>query len=380
MLREDFSNIPELHLCEFKSSDANLGTVKYLEKVRLGQLSSRRYTSHLKTYLAASHVLSDVTLNQKEQVDCVQWYPADTGLFSTSSKDKLVKIWDPNHMKPVDQFNIDCYVLHHHMSPVASKHSLLSVAGDSGEVILCDLRSGSSTHRLQGHNGPVQITQWSPRNQHILVSGGNDHTVRMWDVRSSRAFFMALDMENSLPETNSRYKKKIKKIPKAHKSRVTSLCFTYDGLWLLSFSYYGDLRLWNSNTGEYMNVDYGETYTELKRTMRMAVSHCTYPDLVFVPSKSKILVYELLSGKLVNVLEGHFSAVLGVVYNPGSQNLYSFGYDRNFITWIPKKLLTSDLSNEEEEETPSCTGHTASCSTLPAGRQATQDAWSSDED
>lgn len=36
-------------------------------------------------------------------------------------------------MKLVDQFSIDCHVHHHQMSPVATKHSLLAVAGDSGE-------------------------------------------------------------------------------------------------------------------------------------------------------------------------------------------------------------------------------------------------------
>lgn len=67
------------------------------------------------------------------QVECVQWYPADAGLFSTSSRDKKVKIWDPNRMKLVDQFDLDCHIHHHHMSPVATKHSLLAVAGDSGK-------------------------------------------------------------------------------------------------------------------------------------------------------------------------------------------------------------------------------------------------------
>lgn len=438
MLREDFSDLPELQLWGFKPSDVNLGTVKNLEKVRLGQLSSWRYRSHVKTCLAASHTLSDVTLEEKEQfpnafvthadlecvdfryllcglssggvaiydtssikkgrtfsevasvkgcrrgshkyqVDCVQWYPADTGLFVTSSQDKKVKIWDPNHMKPVDQFSIDCHILHHHMSPVAFKHSLLSVAGDTGEVILCDLRSGSSTHHLQGHDGAVQVTQWSPRNQYILLSGGRDHTVRVWDVRAGHACLRALDMNNSPPES-SRFKKKMKKIPEAHKSRVTSLCFTHDGSWLLSFSYDGDLKLWNTDTWKNMNIDYGETYTELKKNLRMAVSYYTYPNLVFIPCKSKIVVYEILSGKMVNVLKGHFSSVLGVVYNPLSMNLHSFGTDRSFITWIPKKLLVSDLSDEEEEEEETIsTARKTNCS-AKTKQQATQDAWSSDED
>lgn len=407
MLREDFSDLPRLRHWDFKANNVNLGTIKSLDSVRLGQLSSFRYRSQLNTCLAASHILSDVTLTQAEQigttfvthadlecvdsqyllcglsdggvaiydtlsikegrvyaevgsvkggqrgshkyqVDCVQWYPADTGLFTTSSRDKKVKIWDPNCMKPVDQFRLECHVLHHHMSPVATKHSLLSVGADTGEVILCDMRSGSSAHRLLGHIGPVNVIQWSPSNQYILASGGRDQTIKLWDVRAGRAHLMDLDIENRT-ETPHR-KKRAKRTPVAHKNRVTSLCFTTDGLWLLSFSYDNDLRLWNSASGENMMVDYGETYTELKRPLRMSVTTNTYPDLVFIPSESKILVYEIFSGKMVNVLRGHFSTVLGAVYNPSSMDLYSFGTDRNFITWTPKRLLTSDLPEEEEEE------------------------------
>ena len=37
-------------------------------------------------------------------------------------------------MKTIDQFKPNCKVNHHHMSPVASKHSNLAVAGLTGEL------------------------------------------------------------------------------------------------------------------------------------------------------------------------------------------------------------------------------------------------------
>ena len=36
-------------------------------------------------------------------------------------------------MKLVDQFDINCHINHHQMSPVATKHSLLAVAGENGK-------------------------------------------------------------------------------------------------------------------------------------------------------------------------------------------------------------------------------------------------------
>ncbi|XP_068207703.1 DNA excision repair protein ERCC-8-like [Palaemon carinicauda] len=434
MNTKDMKDVSQLREWAFQPTDINFGTLKSLERVRIGQLSSHRYRSRINTCLAASHVLSDVTLYQKEQiastfvtyadleavdynymlcglndggiaiydvssiqegriysevglvkggrhgghkhaVECVQWYPADTGLFATCSQDKCIKIWDPNRMRPVDQFKFGCNVLHHHMSPVATKHSLLSASGETGEIILCDLRTGSSTHRIVAHEERVQITQWSPRNQHILVSGGKDQAVKMWDVRSAKACIMALDMNDNSTLEKKNAKKRLKKSPIAHRSRITSLCFTTDGLWLLTFSYDGDLKLWNSSTGENMNVFYGETHTDLKRPMRIAVSSYTHPDLVFVPSKSRIVTYNVLSGDMVNVLQGHFSTVYGVLFNPMSMNVYSYGGDRNFITWTPNKLLESELSDEEEEELPPVYPKQQ-----PTRTRVTQDNWSSDED
>lgn len=76
MLREDFSDLPRLRHWDFKTNNVNLGTIKSLDRVRLGQLSSFRYRSQVNTCLAASHILSDVTLPQAEQVrwpDIMLW-------------------------------------------------------------------------------------------------------------------------------------------------------------------------------------------------------------------------------------------------------------------------------------------------------------------
>ena len=241
----------------------------------------------------------------------------------------------------------------------------------AGEVILCDLRTGTSTHCLRGHEGAVRATQWSPRVQHILVSSGCDRTVRMWDVRASQAFFMALDPNHHAGE-NYKNNKKMKRIPQAHKSQVTSFCFTHDGLWLLTFGHDGELKLWNSSTGRKIGVKYGEMLTDSRKNVRMAVTPSMYPDLVFLPCKSKILVLEILTGRLVNVMSGHFSTVFGVLYNPSSMNLYTFGNDRNLITWMPKVFEGNKF--EEEENV------TLDLPALPKRHKANQDNWSSDDD
>ena len=41
----------------------------------------------------------------KFSVETVQWYPLDTGMFITSGTDKIMKIWDANHLE-VDKFQL----------------------------------------------------------------------------------------------------------------------------------------------------------------------------------------------------------------------------------------------------------------------------------
>uniref|UniRef100_A0A8C6YL83 ERCC excision repair 8, CSA ubiquitin ligase complex subunit n=1 Tax=Nothoprocta perdicaria TaxID=30464 RepID=A0A8C6YL83_NOTPE len=62
----------------------------------------------------------------KYSVETVQWYPHDTGMFTSSSFDKTLKIWDTNTLQPADVFHFDGTVYSHHMSPVATKHCLIA--------------------------------------------------------------------------------------------------------------------------------------------------------------------------------------------------------------------------------------------------------------
>ena len=218
-----------------------------------------------------------------------------------------------------------------------------------GDIRLCDLSSGSSTHQLSGHEGQVQCVQWNPRNQYNLVSGGRDHTIRLWDIRSGRSCLRILNMMGlSSPISESKSKKHAKKVPEAHKSRITSLCFTNDGLWLISFGFDGKLKVWNSTTGDCLNVKFGCVFTGIKTRVNLCISQMTYPDLVYVPSKSFVFVYEVFSGALVNILKGHFSDVHGVIFNPKNSQLYTYANDRNFITWIPR--IFKSKKNDENDE------------------------------
>ena len=58
------------------------------------------------------------------------------------------------------------------MSGVVSSNVLLAVAYRSHKLRLIDLRTGSASHTLKGHNNAVIALAWSTKDSHILASGG----------------------------------------------------------------------------------------------------------------------------------------------------------------------------------------------------------------
>lgn len=48
---------------------------------------------------SVAHVGLSNRYRHKFSVECVLWYPLDTGIFTSSGTDKLLKIWDTNRLK-----------------------------------------------------------------------------------------------------------------------------------------------------------------------------------------------------------------------------------------------------------------------------------------
>jgi len=63
-------------------------------------------------------------------------------------------------------------------------------------VKLCDPVSGNVTHALSGHRDAVWALEWARGSEYVLVSGGGEGDVRLWDVRRAGAF-MVLDRANA---------------------------------------------------------------------------------------------------------------------------------------------------------------------------------------
>lgn len=128
------------------------------------------------------------------------------------------------------------------------------MASLSERVRLADLRSGGFTHSLigsaalyrvsqrehfmntlAGHRDSVLCVRWSPVNPYLLATGSRDNTVRLWDVRRSAALAV-MDQHRTEPDlpVETSASSVLEVTATAHDDVVNSVCFTADGLFLLS--------------------------------------------------------------------------------------------------------------------------------------------------
>ncbi|XP_071118181.1 DNA excision repair protein ERCC-8-like [Haliotis cracherodii] len=303
----------------------------------------------------------------KHSIQTVQWYPLDTGIFTSSGTDKLLKVWDTNRLVPADTFEFSTIVYSHHMSPIATKHNLLAVGCQGSTVKLVDLKAGSATHMLKGHKSCVMSVKWSTRDEFILATGSTDNRVLLWDVRAAKGHLMSLDQHNGEAASS------VANSTTAHGGRVNGLSFTHDGLFLVTFGTDNRLRLWNTYTGKNCMVNYGSIENDSKKNIQIGLSQGGCPDVIFVPNDGNIDILDLHKGGYINTLRGHYNVVNCCLFNTNSHELFSGGSDRNILVWVPHTDSAYDEHLKDDSKSiqnPSFVKRIA----------ATADTWSSDED
>ncbi|XP_014671566.1 PREDICTED: DNA excision repair protein ERCC-8-like isoform X2 [Priapulus caudatus] len=310
----------------------------------------------------------------KYSVETVQWYPADSGMFVSSSFDKTLKVWDTNTLVPVETVACRERVYCHRLSKIATKHCLIAVASSLSQVNLVDLKSGSYSHILKGHKGAVYVVDWSPQNEYVLASGSSDNKALMWDVRMAKNCIFTLDQHNGDATRCGPHA-----VQTAHNGAVNGLRFTADGLYLVSFGTDCRVRLWRTDNGQNMLVNYGAINNVHEKCLSIDVSSSLNPEIVFVPHDSNIDMLCLHTGTKLQRLVGHYNDCNTLVYHPFHQELYSGGNDRNIIAWLPK-TASSDDYQEHLKETKLKKGTSRETKKKGANVNLMQDTWSSDED
>lgn len=159
----------------------------------------------------------------------------------------------------------------------------------------------------------------------------------------------------------------------SHTGFVNGLCFTLDGLHIVSFGTDNTLRLWNTTNGRNTLVNYGRVENKTKKCVPFAVSTDSSPGVIYIPNGSNIDVLDLMTGMHIHTLRGHFKRANCCIVHPFYQELYSGGNDRNILMWVPdSETVAYDDYIRDRSETDASVGKVAK-------HIATADTWSDNE-
>ena len=195
---------------------------------------------------------------------------------------------------------------------MALGHTLIATATENKALYLCDIRSGSQSHTLSAHSQAVMDVHFSPANQNLLVSGGKDGRVIVWDVRKSQPLLMSFDQLNATSTTRASSGSQV-----AHTSGVCGVRYTPDGMNILSLGCDNRLVLWDAFTGRNQLVNYPNIRQSTCNTVKLAIS-TTAPRApqVIVPRGRDIIMYDMHTGMPTKTLRGHYNTVRCLAFHP----------------------------------------------------------------
>ena len=201
--------------------------------------------------------------------------------------------------------------LMHDPAPRTLEQSLIGLpmsgTGGGNAIKLLDLTGGLKVRTLAGHTDLILQLAFSEDGT-TIASGGDDHTIRLWDVLSGQEL-------RRLPVTD----------------RVSSITFSLDGKTLISGTVDNVTKLWDVRSGRELRSWSNHHPVAFSPDKRTVVS---VGKLFGNSAQKNLIIYllDLYSGEQ-KVLRGHTDSVYRVDFSPDGKILVSASYDMTRRMW-----------------------------------------------
>ena len=209
----------------FRGHEQAVSAVSFLP--RGGKLVSGSWDGTIKLWDVASGEELQTKAEDQEAVGCLSISPDGSRLVSCGW-DGFIRRWIISDGEIHDSDFV--YVGHDDRVPVTSvafsrQGELLVSGGEDQTVIVWDVATGELRFRLTGHAGVVHSVAFSPEGT-VAASGGEDATVRLWDLDLHKELVALMD----------------------HQGPVQAVAFSPDGHALASAGDDATIKLWDVET------------------------------------------------------------------------------------------------------------------------------------
>jgi DNA excision repair protein ERCC-8 len=306
--------------------------------VRLWDLESHPSAATQGVLRPAASLTRSTPASHTHALTSISIYPFDPSpsTLLTTAYDKTLKLTSitPSELVPVHSFSLEYAPFTHALSPIPTSSPLIAVGTALPAIKLVDLRSGLALHSLPGHNGAVYSVAWSPRQEHILASGGTDGRVLFFDIRRSQSAFASLDLDDAIgvlsPDHTPGYsgRQAMGWHVRAHGGPVTGLCWTSTGDKLVTAGHDQRIRVWDAATGRNDLVHFGprirnERNGEFAPLISLAGFGKSGKEVMFWAnddSKGEIFVFNMREGNMLGTLR-----TLGTARGPAQARAAGIG-------------------------------------------------------
>ncbi len=189
---------------------------------------------------------------------------------------------------------------------IAPAGHTIAVGSNQGNIYLWQIPDGTLLHRIEGHKGAVTGVAFSPDSE-MLVSGGADYAVRLWDVE-----------DGEQPDSDSL---------RQHNSQVWSVAFAPSGRLIASGAEDHTVRLWNVNNG---------AHDQLNCTKAGIRSVAFSPDgekLVAGANDGTVCLWDIADESRLYERPAMDTPITNVVIAPNSQTFATSAEDGSITLW-----------------------------------------------
>ncbi|KAL8292842.1 hypothetical protein RQP46_000536 [Phenoliferia psychrophenolica] len=186
------------------------------------------------------------------------------------------------------------------------QHKVISGSRDRS-IRIWDLRTNSCVKTLKGHEGSILCLQYDDS---VLISGSSDCRIIVWDLVGDKA------------TGKGRWDQKMTLV--GHSMGVLDLCF--DDTWIVSCSKDTTIRVWSRATGELYRVLSGHSGP-------VNAVQLLNGKVVSASGDSLLKLWDIESGEVERVFTGHARGLACVQYAPSGKLIATGSNDKTVKIW-----------------------------------------------